>query len=217
MRMAVVRRSPVASALWAVALAGSVACSSESGDSAQVTSAVIIADARDLEKNGYAEQAAMLQDGVITAREYQDAFDLMRKCVEDLGMVVDGPYTNRVDSFSLSFSFGPGGGEDAEWKDGDTAKIDECEDRYWIPLDVDYEGSHVGRMDPLLREAMAECLPREGFKVSGDELTLQDFVGEQGVTDEGLTPRAEAVAECVRTEGMRLYPEQGGAGAFGFE
>jgi hypothetical protein len=181
---------------------------------------MIRADAADLERKGYAEQATMLEDGEITAREYQDAFDLMRKCVEDQGLAVDGPYTDPLDGFSFDYVFVPPGGGDAEFEQP-LEEVDQivngCALRHWQPLSADYEGSRTGQMDPVVREAIGQCLTEAGFDVSGEEKTVQDFVGQQGVTDDGLTPRAEAVSECGRTELARLYPERSVVGGMSFE
>lgn len=208
------RAAALAAAVLVLVLAGGVGCSP--GEGMTVSSAMIRADARDLRQRGFTEQADMLADGEVTAREYQDAFDSMRRCVEEAGLRMTGPYIDPLDGFSFDFTFRPGGGEGAVWKDGDIEIIDECEDRYFVPLGADYEGSHVGQLDPVLREAVAECMGREGFELSGEERTVQDFVGESGFEDDGLTGRADAATACFHSQMMRLYSDREVVGGLSF-
>ncbi|MDR1189623.1 MAG: hypothetical protein LBK95_19590 [Bifidobacteriaceae bacterium] len=194
-------------------------CSGDgSEDSVLVTSAMIRDDAKELETSGYAEQAAMLENGVITAAEYQQAFDSLRKCVEGNDMVIRGPWADPLDGFSLDFTTSPAGGDDAEFEPDDPRFeiSDECENRYWFPLSVDYERSRSGQMDPVLRDGIGQCMGRLGFEMSGDEVTVQDFVGEQGIVDGKPTERANAATECINGELARLYPERAVVGGFGF-
>jgi hypothetical protein len=43
----------------------------------------------------------------------------------------------------------------------DFGSRDERQDRYWIPLRVDYEGSHVGRLDPPLPGGLSLSAPMQ--------------------------------------------------------
>jgi hypothetical protein len=191
--------------LAAVAVVCGSGCTVGGGDGSVVTATAIKADARDLKKNGYAEQAAMLEDGDITAQEYQEAFDLLRACIDNVGAEMEGPWTNPVDGISLSFTIL----YDLDMKRGEELTT-ACQERYFTTLDGDYLELHPGQMDPLLREAVSECMVGKGFESSGDELTVQDFAGEGSVTDGKLTPRGEALTECVRSECDRLFPRVGG-------
>jgi hypothetical protein len=192
--------------IGAVGLSG---CAETDDDGAgSVTPAMIKADARDLEKEGYSEQAEMLSDGVVTAREYADAFDLLRTCVEaNDGKVVD-LQVNPVDGISLSFAF-----ETADLPGIDKA-LDDCQFRYWTTLEMDYRESHLNKMDPLLRDAVSECMKERGIESTGEEDTVQDFAGEAGLVDGVMTPRAQAASDCIQEQVVELF---GAGGSFAFE
>ncbi|MDR1635244.1 MAG: hypothetical protein LBS27_10070 [Bifidobacteriaceae bacterium] len=197
-------RTAVAMALC-VGVAGLFGCAQVGGGDGGLTSpATIKYHARELEKQGYSEQAAMLEDGVVDARDYADAFDLLRTCVEGTDAKITDLQTNPVDGISLSFVF--------EYEDPATSDVlDDCQFRYFTTVDMDYRESHANQMDPVLRDAVGECMGELGFETTGEESTVQDFAGEAAVVDGELTPRGQAASDCVQEQVAELF----GGGGFG--
>ncbi|MDR0366221.1 MAG: hypothetical protein LBH68_05285 [Bifidobacteriaceae bacterium] len=177
-----------------------------------MSSSDIRSDARELKRQGYTEQAAMLEDGEITAEEYQEAFDLFRSCLEEVGEgIAAGPYVNPLDGLTYEFMIDPGNVVDPiEQGKNEIA----CEDRYFDPLDYDYGHSHEPQMDPVLHEALRECLADKGFETSGEEKSVRDFVG--GDAAEVGSDLDNAVTECIRSEVERLYPDREVVGGYGW-
>jgi hypothetical protein len=187
------------------------ACGSAADDE-QVTSAMIRADARQLEEQGYLEQAAMLADGEITEEEHQNAFDLVRGCLEESGGgVAAGPYVSPVDGWTLEFLIDPvDTGDPIESGEIEIA----CEERYYSVLSYNYVHSREPRMDPPLRSALIECLGGKGFEVSGEEKSVRDFAGGEGA--EVGSVRDNAVTDCIHESVRRLYPDREVVGGFGW-
>lgn len=198
-------RRAVVVGLCAVGLLGLSGCGQGGGDD-RVSSAQIKEHARELEERGYPEQAAMMADGEITAEEFQDAFDLFRKCLENAGEgIAAGPYTSPVDGLSLDYLIDPGEIEDpiaqGEIEIG-------CDDKYLQLLEPDYVYSHEPKMDPALHSALRECLAEKGFETSGEEKSVRDFVGEAAVDDPAGTDRDDVVVDCAHRELDRLYSDR---------
>jgi hypothetical protein len=179
------------------------------GGSSEVSPGQIKADAKALEAKGYVEQAAMMKDGVITAEEFQDGFDLLRGCIAERGFdITAGPYISPVDGLSLEFMMGVPGGSETPISDDDNNFITECEQRYFLDLKFDYANSHPPQMDPPLKTATRECLADRGYETSGEEKSVRDFVGEAAIADPTGSGRDDAVLHCMREAMADLYGDR---------
>jgi hypothetical protein len=143
----------------------------------------------------------------VTDEEYQEAFDLLRRCVEDQGAEIEDSARDVIDGFGRDAVVSWDTNEIKEEQKAIEEAVDDCQERYWLTLDADYRESRVPQMDPALREAVAKCAESKDFEMTGSEVSLQDLIGEVGVVDGEDTPRAAAVVDCVHTEADRLYPD----------
>ncbi|MDR1189627.1 MAG: hypothetical protein LBK95_19610 [Bifidobacteriaceae bacterium] len=194
--------------LCALVVAGVPSCGQSGEDGVEVTSAMIKSDARQLEGQGYTEQAALMADGEITADEYQDAFDQLRGCLDGIGMTITvGPYVSPVDGLTLEFMMGPPD-PNAEMTMTDSQHVTECDERHFATLNHDYSHSREPQMDPALHSAVRDCLADKGFETSGTEKTVEDFVGEAAQVDPAGSDRDDAVSDCMRSEMERLYSDR---------
>jgi hypothetical protein len=174
---------------------------------------MIRAHAKELAGQGFGEQAAMLEDGMITADEHQEAFDLLRRCLEDGGEgIAAGPYVNPLDGLTYEFLIDPGENIEDPIAQGELEIA--CEERFFTTLNYDYGRSHEPRMDPVLHGALTECLAEKGFETSGEEKTVKDFAG--GAAAEAGSERDLVVTDCIHSEVARLYPDREVVGGFGW-
>jgi hypothetical protein len=179
------------------------------GGSSEVSAGQIKADGRALEAKGYVEQAAMMKDGVITAEELQDSFDLLRGCLGERGLgTTVGPYTDPVDGLSLLFMIGDPGGSETPMSEDDENFMVECQERYFLDLHYDYAHSHPPQMDPPLKKATRECLADRGYETTGEEKSVRDFVGEAAIADPTGSGRDDAVVHCMREVMADLYSDR---------
>ncbi|MDR1633754.1 MAG: hypothetical protein LBS27_02270 [Bifidobacteriaceae bacterium] len=183
------------------------------GGSSVVSAGQIKADARALEAKGYVEQAAMMKDGVITAEELQDSYDLLRDCIAERGFdITAGPYISPVDGLSLEFTMGVPGGSETPISEDDDSFMNECQERYFLDLHYDYANSHPPQMDPPLKTATRECLADRGYETTGEEKSVRDFVGEAAIADPTGSGRDDAVVHCMREVMADLYADRSIAG-----
>jgi hypothetical protein len=165
-------------------------------------------ECRQLEEQGYTVQAEMLSDGKVTLEEYREAWDLYRECLEDNGLVIQGPWTSPLDGITIFHAV-----DYNALADGVGEQLgDECYNRYWMPLGADYVITHPGSMEPAMLEAMADCMAKKGYEVTGDEQLLKDFGGPKPFEDGALTERGAAAGQCVEAGMNRLHPEIEGYG-----
>jgi hypothetical protein len=186
-------------------LAASVSgCGYDSNGDKRMPSGRIKAHAELLEQQGYAEQAAFLSDGRITAQEHRAAFGQLRDCAEAEGMFLATPSADLMfgDWFILTYGWEPAQGSpvaDAERH----AAYEACADRYFGTLDEDYQDANSEHLATDLRDGIGLCLTDRGYGVSGEERTVQDFAGR---STNRAAERLEAATECVNAELARLYP-----------
>ncbi|MDR1394245.1 MAG: hypothetical protein LBJ62_09840 [Bifidobacteriaceae bacterium] len=147
---------------------------------------------RELEKQGYTEQAEMLEDGQVTDEEFREAFDLMAECLVAADVEILGPWVNPVDGVRLDFSAVFDDGVDHE-----TARetVQSCWLPYWDSVSAWYVDTHPHVMDPPLRELVAECLEEKGYVLTGDEMSVEDFAGPDRRKDP--VGRPSATKSCV--------------------
>jgi hypothetical protein len=195
---------------------GLSACA-DSGDQNVTTSAMIKSDARQAKRLGYTEQAAILADGVITPEEYQHAFDLLRRCLDDIDMTITvGPYVNPINGLTYEFAMGSKDPERVGFETmAESGMIADCEMRYFTYIDNDYGGTAGAHMDPPLHAAVTKCLQERGFETTGEERTPGDFVGEAAKADPSAD-RNQAVVDCMHTSLTELYSDREIIGGFGW-
>lgn len=149
---------------------------------------------------GHEEQAALLEDGVASAEDYDEAFRLMRGCMEEGGVTLTEPVVSPADGLRYIWDFDANG---LAPEAIDELQL-ECESVYWTSVSAAYPDTHAHVMDEPLRLAAIECLRAEGYELSGEERNFVELAGDPEA-DGGV--RREAAADCVFREAHELYPE----------
>jgi hypothetical protein len=162
-----------------------------------MSSAQIEALSAEERESGHDEQAAFLEDGVVTFEEYDASFVLYSDCLTGKGFTVDGPQLSPVDGVRYVSSTDIGTREQSAALED----IDECQSSFMTSVAQAYELSQPQVMDPPLAEATAECLSGRGLSLSGEETDVVDFVDSVGEAE------GDEVTDCVLDEAARLYPE----------
>jgi hypothetical protein len=187
-----------AGALLMLVLAGcSDAPANESASHEPLSSAQIEALADQEREAGHEEQAAFLEDGLVTFEEYDASFVLYADCLAARGFTVEGPQVSPVDGVRYESTTDIGTREQS----AALADIDECHAAYSTSVARAYELSQPQVMDPPLAQATADCLTGKGLSVSGEETAVADFVDSVGEGED------DEVTACVLDEAVRLYPE----------
>ncbi|QHC67316.1 hypothetical protein GSU68_12580 [Rathayibacter sp. VKM Ac-2759] len=196
MRRSLAARAGVGALLLALTGCASGAPGDSVGHEA-MSSAQVEALAAQERDAGHGEQAAFLEDGVVTFEEYDASFVLYARCLTDRGLTVEGPQISPVDGVRYQSTADIGTHE----RTAALADIDECEAVYRTSVAQAYELSQPQVMDAPLAEAAAECLRGKGLAVTGEETDVADFVDSVGESE------SEEAVDCVLSEATRLYPE----------
>lgn len=148
------------------------------------------------EEAGYAEQAAFLEDGEVTEREYAAAVDNYVECVAQYGYSVSERVVSPVDSLSFEYVTDTVGFDQNEA----SGNIQACSERHITYVERGYLGSHEARMDVPLLRAMDACVRDRGISTTGNETAPRDFFEL-----EGMDP--PTFSECLTGSAEDLYPE----------
>ena len=179
--------------------AGLTACSggqAPAGAGGKLDSEQIKSLAKDEAEAGHAEQAGILEDGVVTTDELDQAFQLVRQCYESHGYTVNGPTINPIDGFSYSYSINAAGYEEnSVWEN-----LEACETKYWRSVNRAYGSAQEAVMDPPLLSAARECLAKENQDVNESARNLADIIKSNGVDQ-------ETALNCVSDAAVELYPD----------
>lgn len=186
------------SILAAIALGAPLlsACGEEggaTGDTQSEGSQIVQESAKQAEAAGYAEQAEILGDGVVTASEYEAAIDRTIACIRSAGYEVSEPVINPTDGLSLIIDLGdaPAGPD-----------VLSCQEEQQSLVEGAYRSTQVHVMDARVMGVAQTCLQGMGFTVTGNETNASELVDSIGVGHAG--PLTECVAEGVR----QFFPEQ---------
>lgn len=151
--------------------------------------------------NGFDWEVGVLDDGRISAGEYEQAYDRYMKCQEDLGYVFDKPKI-----------LDPVGG--LQWQaisvfrgTGEPPLLQEdhpCYVKIFLIEDL-YLSTSTERMDPTLLAALKACLDDKGVPYRGDEVKFADFT--DGLTDAELADEDEQRVSCLIEKATELFPD----------
>lgn len=191
-----------------MALSGCSGGSDPLGDSNDIggglVSVLTVAEARIVaEERGYSWESSILQDDVITAGEYEQAYDRFMKCQEDLGWVFDRPKflspVNGLQWQALAI----------DWRGTGDPPTADLEDRCEVPfflLEFAYLHTTAHRMDPALRSAFVACLDEHGLEHRGDETNFNEFTSH--LSDAEYLADSEGTYQyCLTEEAVGMYPE----------
>lgn|GEM_PF-5104812 len=151
---------------------------------------------------GFDWEVGILDDGVISAGEYEQAYDRYMKCQEDLDYVFTRPKVlDPVSGLQWQAM--------AEWRGtGEPALLDpgnECDTRFFL-IEPPYLQTNEHRMDPALREAFMTCLDANGIAYTGDERNFDDFT--RSLDDAALGDARDGThVSCLLETVNELFPE----------
>lgn len=152
--------------------------------------------AGEAEAAGYVEQSSILEDGTVTAEEYEVAVDNYAGCVEEYGYTVSERVTSPVDGLLLEYVTDVGGFD----QDEASANIQACSERHVPYVERAYLGSHEARMDGPLLRALDACVSERGVQTTGNETQARDFFELEGMNPAMLS-------ECINEAAHGLYPD----------
>jgi hypothetical protein len=137
-------------------------------DPSTVAAALVIAKAQH-----FSWEVGVLQDGRITAAEYEETFDRFTDCASKLGYVFKEPkYLDPVEGQvwrSVGTYEGPG--------KAPSAREQTCENRLGLIQDP-YVLTTPKRMDPKLLAAFEVCLDGKGIRFKSTATNFNDFAGK---------------------------------------
>jgi len=188
-----------------VVLSGCGGSSSAEGDALPLTSSVSEALAA-AESHGLDWEVGVLQDGTITAGEYEDAYDRYVQCLYDLGFVPGIPkYLDPISGTQWRSLESYEGTEDPD-------EMADTMDRECVgPLslvETPYLSTTPQRMDPRLLVRFKECLDAEGIAYEGDEVNYNEFTEELSDHDFAFGPHFDCLQESMRD----VFPDAIGGG-----
>lgn len=167
------------------------------GDAATVSIAHSLETAQ---QQGFAWEVSVLDDGVITASEYEQSYDRYMLCQRDLGYEFDAPkYLDPVTGVrwkALSMYHGPG-----------EAPIDDataCDERMFL-IELPYAELTPERMAPELLAAFRACLDDNGISYRGDKLNFDDFTRE--LSDNEYAAEGSEHTRWLVDTAFELYPD----------
>lgn len=143
---------------------------------------------------GHDGQADILSDGVVSAAEYDSAFQELRRCLEAAGFEVTAPLISPVNGFTYEYvaDFG-----DREMS-GALKDLDSCEASHFSSVARAFSLSNIPEMESSLARAVFDCLERKGLDTRGDEANLRQFVESVG---------EEAALSCTLESAQVLFPD----------
>lgn len=170
---------------------------SESGGSARE---VVMRDAQVAKDGDLEVQYEILQDGVVSANEYEDAVMLTIECFKDAGLDAGGPWLNPLDNVSLLYDV-----EIPVHQTPMNASGQRCDSAYLSLVQPNVLDSHEQVTAPVLRDAILSCIADAGGPSSTDDGPLPKNMKE--ITEFSGDEHFVAVQQCVSSETRRLYPE----------
>ncbi len=179
-------------------------CSQDDSSASSLTADDIRADAKQLAEDGRTEQAAMLEDGEVTAAEYEDAFQKYSECLTTRGFDIAEFSVSPVDGVSYLFGVDANG---RETDDKTYAEQDECRNRYWEPLNTDYSATAPKRMDEGLRQAALACMADAGYTLPSTVTVYADFLGENPLINGVQSDQAKTAEKCFDNTIPKLFPD----------
>lgn len=182
-----------------VALAGA-ACSAPADEEAGFTAEDVKQAAQRELDEGHEEAAAMLEDGVVTQAEYQQAVENVAECVTEGGLIMSEPVLNPIDNQRLLFT--------VDWNgiDGEVAEplVTGCQTTYQGAVETYYTATNEASMDQALVPRVRECMVEEGFDVEQGAADVRAFVGP---TQDEDTSRRDVAVECISTAVREVFPD----------
>ncbi|WP_416967057.1 hypothetical protein [Streptomyces sp. 4F14] len=134
-----------------------------------------------------------LQDGKVTAAEYRTAMNRFVTCVRDAGYPVTDPVISPTDNLTLIYDITPNGDADTYNKAVQTCNLD-----HLSLVEPTYVEAQPQLMAAPLRAAVANCLARQGVRVTSKERNLADFAAS--------AHSETKVVDCVTSQRARVYP-----------
>ena len=173
------------------------ACASPEPPRREVSIASSLETARE---KGYEWEVSVLEDGTISAGEYEQAYDRYMDCQVALGYVFDKPkYLDPVEGQrwqALSEYRGAG--------DAPLDKMAECDSRIFL-IEDPYVVTTPKVMDPQLMAKLRSCLDEKGIPYRGDEVNFNDFTS--GLGDDAYRDSDSPYTSCLLDSAFELFPD----------
>jgi hypothetical protein len=161
---------------------------------------IVLALAESERAQGHEAQYELMKDGVVDREDYDQAFRLLRQCMEEGGLIVGDPTVSPADGLRYIFEFEPNGLAPTAVDEVQQA----CEAEFWFSVSTAYTDTNPAVMAEPLRLAAIECLIGEGYDLTGEEKNFPEMVGDPD-SDDGT--QREAASDCVFDAAHELYPE----------
>jgi len=179
-----------------LALSGCASSNSEDGTFGiprDASEALKIANA-----NGFDWEVGVLEDGIVSSSEYEEAYDRFIECAVSLGYVFDQPkYMDPVEGLVWrSLGAYEGVGEAPEEEEM------ACENRREI-IEAPYALNNPKRMDPRLLAGFQQCLDKNGIAYEGTEVSYNDFTKDLSEEEFMSGPRMT----CLQETAVELFPD----------
>ncbi len=183
-------------------LSGCSASATE-GDSAPQTVTTVPEALSVAQQRGLDWEAGVLEDGVISAGEYEQTYDRYMRCQEDLDYVFTKPKV--LDPVSgLQWQ------AIAEWQGtGEPGLLDPnnpCDSRFYL-IETPYLASTPHRMDPVLREGFVVCLDENNLPYRGDEVSFEEFTASLSDAELVDGESTGTYVSCLLDTVKQLFPE----------
>jgi hypothetical protein len=135
--------------------------------------------------------------GSVSLEEYMSAFDALKDCVTEAGLIVTEPTMSPVDNARLLFGYEFNGLS----PDAALAATDGCETQTWTRTSIAFTLDAVPRMNADLAAFVSDCLTERGLDTKGNENSVSAFIASAG------EPHRDTVVDCVLEGARRLYPD----------
>jgi hypothetical protein len=148
-------------------------------------------------RHGYDLMAQQLEDGMISAEEYEVSYTAHNSCLETAGWSFSATPAvwNPVDHLKLIRQ-----GQGPSSPDLAAEKI--CNEQFDY-VDYLFQTTTEAKMDVPLISAVEGCLDENGIPYFRGATNLPELVG----ADAGSSPSASTIADCVSSQTKLLYPE----------
>jgi hypothetical protein len=189
----------VATVVGALGLTG---CAAQSGSPSgeRLTADQIRAAAKDFRADGNVWLAELLEDGEVTADDYERAARRYEECMQELGYEVPKPAVNPTDSMTYIYDIRPGSKSEATF----SADQEGCLNPDLNFVEAAYLNTGVQRIDESLRIAAQACMAAQGYDIPDEANEIRAFSGDPA-TDQGA--QRNAAATCLSDEALRMFPE----------
>jgi len=146
---------------------------------------------------GFDLMAQQLDDGTISAEEYEASFVAHNSCLEKTGWTFDAAPAvwNPVDHVKLIR-------QGVAPQSPDIAGQLLCDEQFDY-VDFLFQTTTTPKMDLPLLSAVQSCLEEKNVPYFTGAINLSELVGP----DAGSSSSANLIADCVSTQAKRLYPE----------